>query len=93
MIKPVYYDRILVIAKVLKTNPSLKLRISGNCDVRGNEALNKKLGQKRADAIKQHLIDQYAIDASRITTETKGKEDPAANKLNAMNRRVDFSVE
>ncbi len=93
MIKPVYYDRILVIAKVLKTNPSLKLRISGNCDIRGNEALNKKLGQKRADAIKKHLVEQYAVDASRITTETKGKEDPAANKLNAMNRRVDFSIE
>ena len=93
MIKPVYYDRILVIAKVLKTNPSIKLRIFGNCDTRGNEALNKKLGQKRADAIKQHLVDQYAIDASRIISETKGKEEPAANKLNAMNRRVDFSVE
>ncbi len=92
-IKPVYYDRILVIAKVLKTNPSIKLRITGNCDVRGNESVNRKLGQKRADAIKQHLVDQYAIDASRIITETKGKDDPAANKLNAMNRRVDFSVE
>ncbi len=93
MIKPVYYDRILVIAKVLKANPDIKLRITGNCDVRGNEALNRKLGQKRAEAVKKHLVEQYAIDASRISTETKGKEDPAANKLNAMNRRVDFGVE
>jgi len=93
MIKPVYYDRILVIAKVLKTNPSLKLRVTGNCDIRGNESINRKLGQKRAEAIKKHLVDQYAIDGSRIVTDTKGKEDPAANKLNAMNRRVDFSIE
>ena len=92
-IKSVYNDRLLVIAKVLKTNPSIKIKVIGNCDLKGNAAENNKLGQKRADAIKNQLVKQYGIDASRINTESKGETEPMASTLNAMNRRVDFSVE
>lgn len=92
-IKPAYYDRILVIAKVLKANPDLKVRITGNCDKTGNDTENQRLGQRRADAVKKHLTTQYGIDASRMTTESKGETDPAAIKLNTVNRRVDFTIE
>ena len=91
-IKPVYHDRLLVIAQLLKNNPTLNLTISGNCDITGSESLNTKLGNRRAEAVKQHLIAQYGIDASRMSTETKGELDPMASKLNTMNRRVDFSI-
>jgi len=92
-IKPAYNDRLLVIAKMLKTNPSIKIKISGNCDVKGNANENNRLGQKRAEAVKNQLIKQYGIDALRINTETKGETEPMASTLNAMNRRVDFTVE
>jgi OOP family OmpA-OmpF porin len=92
-IKSIYNDRLLVIAKVLKANPDVKVKISGNCDVRGTATENNKLGQKRADAVKAHLVKVYGIDASRISTDTKGDSDPLAKGINAMNRRVDFSVE
>ncbi len=92
-VKEQYNDRLLVIARVLKANPSLNIHIIGNCDVRGSDNENQKLGQKRAENVKNHLVKQYGIDASRLTTESKGKQDPMASKLNAMNRRVDFSVE
>lgn len=92
-IKPNFNDRILVIAKVLQANPKIKVKITGNCDVRGNETENAKLGQRRADNVKNHLIKQYGIDASRLSTESKGEKEPMATSLNPMNRRVDFSVE
>ncbi len=92
-IKSIYNDRLLVIAKVMKTNPSLKIKVSGNCDIKGAADENNKLGQKRADSVKNHLVKQYGIDASRISTESKGETDPMASKLNAMNRRVDFAIE
>jgi OOP family OmpA-OmpF porin len=92
-IKPIYNDRLLVIAKVMKANANIKLRVSGNTDILGSESNNDKLGLRRAESVKKHLITVYGIDGSRIITETKGEKDPMANKINAMNRRVDFSVE
>lgn len=92
-IKSNYNDRILVIAKVLKANPTLNIKITGNCDSRGGDEENNRLGQRRADNVKDHLVKQYGIDPARITTETLGKKDPMASTLNPMNRRVDFSVE
>lgn len=92
-IKSNFHDRILVIARVLQANPTLKVRITGNCDITGSEDENIRLGQRRADNVKEHLIRNYNIDGSRLITETKGKKEPMANKLNPMNRRVDFSVE
>jgi OmpA-OmpF porin, OOP family len=93
VIKPIYNDRLLVIAKVLKTNPTINVKVSGNCDIKGSTDENNRLGQKRADAVKNHLIKQYGIDAARISTETKGESDPMASSINGMNRRVDFTIE
>ena len=92
-IKQVYKDRILVVARAMKVNPELKIMVTGNTDLTAGEEYNQKLGQKRADAVKDHLVKVYGIDAARLSTESKGEKDPMANTANkTMNRRVDFSV-
>lgn len=85
-------DRILVVARMLKANPDVKIVIVGNTDIVGGEKSNMNLGQKRAESAKNHLVKYYGIDASRISTESKGKSDPVADKMNSMNRRVDFKM-
>lgn len=95
-IKSIYYDRILTVARALKANPDIKLKIVGCADKFGNDSINIKLGLKRAEATKQHLVTIYGIDPARITTETKGKTDPLAastSATNYLNRRVDFIIE
>lgn len=88
-----YQDRLLLVARVLKANPALKIKVIGNCDIIGSVDENIKLGQRRADNVKNHLVKQYGIDPARISSETKGKGEPMASNLNNMNRRVDFVVE
>jgi len=85
-------DRMVVIARMMKANPDIKIVITGNADVSGSEKANLALGQKRADAAKNHLVKHYGIDAARITTESKGEQDPLATKMNSMNRRVDIRI-
>jgi OOP family OmpA-OmpF porin len=80
------------VAMMLKSNPDIKLNVTGNCDKTGSEKFNTELGQKRADAVKDSLIKQYGIDGGRLTTATKGESDLLNNKTNSVNRRVDFSV-
>jgi OOP family OmpA-OmpF porin len=91
-VKSIYNDRIFVIAKMMKTNPSIKITITGNCDVTGSDNENQRLGSRRAENVKDILVKNFGIDGSRITTETKGSADPIAVRLNSMNRRVDFTV-
>jgi len=91
-VKSVYNDRIFVIAKMMKTNPSVNITITGNCDATGSDNENQRLGARRAENVKEILVRSFGIEGSRITTETKGSKDPVAVKLNSINRRVDFSV-
>lgn len=87
-------DRLLIVARVLKKNDKLKLTIIGNTDNTAGEEYNDKLGLKRADSVKDHLVKVYGIDAARLTTESRGEKEQMASGtgVRSMNRRVDFEV-
>ena len=81
--------------KLLKDNPNLTVELSGNTDSRGTDEYNKKLGERRADSVRQYLTSK-GIAASRLKTVSFGEIKPAAdNKTEqgrAQNRRVDIRV-
>lgn len=92
VIKPAYHDRLNTVARVLIKNPNIKLNVVGNCDADASEQYNEKLGLKRAEAAKAHLVKVYGIDASRLTVTSLGKKEQLAKGNKRMNRRVDFEV-
>ncbi len=55
--------------------PQVLVRIEGNCDERGTREYNFALGARRADAVREFLID-HGVNAGRITTISYGKERP-----------------
>ena len=59
----------------LRDNPGARILISGNCDERGTREYNLALGARRAQAARAFLISN-GVDASRITTQSNGKERP-----------------
>lgn len=61
----------------LKNNPETDILITGNCDVRGSEAYNEKLGRKRGEVVKQFMLDQ-GIPSKRIRIVSRGKLDAVA---------------
>jgi peptidoglycan-associated lipoprotein len=81
--------------RILNANPSLRIRISGHCDERGNDEYNIVLGRRRAEAAKRYLTDR-GIDASRIETTSFGRERPAVQGSGeeawAKNRRDEFEI-
>jgi outer membrane protein OmpA-like peptidoglycan-associated protein len=85
-------DRLLIVARMLKNNESLKLKIVGNTDATAGEEYNQKLGMKRAESVKDHLVKIYGIDAARLTTESRGEKEQFAKDIRSMNRRVDFEI-
>ena len=60
---------------LLRKNPSARIRITGNCDERGSDEYNLALGNRRAIAARQYLVDR-GIDPSRIETTSVGEERP-----------------
>ncbi len=93
-IKPSSYGTIKEIAQVLKDNGTLKIKIIGHTDADGEEAANLDLSKRRSISVKNELVDNFNIDATRIVTDGKGESQPIApndNALNkAKNRRVEF---
>ena len=83
------------IAKWLKENPSDKIQIAGNCDERGTEEYNLSLGQRRAAAARNYLI-QLGVDGARIATVSYGEGKPADAGHNedawTKNRRDEFGL-
>lgn len=61
----------------LKKNPEAAILITGNCDIRGSEAYNEKLGKKRGEAVKEYMLGQE-IPESRIKIVSRGKLDAVA---------------
>jgi peptidoglycan-associated lipoprotein len=82
-------------AQYLRSNPLLHIQIEGHCDIQGTPEYNYALGQRRAEAARNHLITE-GIDSSRIHTISYGSERPAVEGSDdlayAKNRRAEFLV-
>lgn len=85
------YIAIANIALYLQEHTDAKVALLGYADKRGSDSFNMKLSNKRTAAVQKVLVDQFGIDASRISTESKG-ESKLLSKLDRVNRRVDFAV-
>lgn len=80
------------ITGILKEYPHAKFSIEGHTDSDGSDALNQKLSEERAAAVKNYLIEK-GIDASRLESKGFGESKPIdTNKTakgKANNRRVE----
>lgn len=85
-------ERIASVAEMLKGDPNLKFTLIGHADKTGGPEYNKKLSERRAQAVKDKLINSYGIDASRLFTEGKGILEPLSIDILSVNRRVDFVI-
>ncbi len=89
------YPVLQSIVSILKEYPDAKFTIEGHTDSTGSKALNQKLSEERADAVKNFLIEN-GIDASRLSSAGYGPDRPidtnntAAGRAN--NRRVEINL-
>src|SRR3982751_5850213 len=64
--------------------------VAGHTDAAGGEGYNQDLSERRADAIKRHLVEKYSISATDLVTVGCGKrklKDPS-QPMAEVNRRV-----
>ena len=82
-------------ADYLHTNPDIMITIEGHCDDRGTDAYNTALGERRAESVKNFLVD-LGIDTNRLNTVSYGEKQPIAMGHNeaswTKNRRAQFLI-
>ncbi len=82
------------VAGVLSENPDLKIKIIGHTDADGKQEANLVLSKKRAESVRNVLVNDYKIKASQIETDGKGSTLPVSEDSNeagkTKNRRVEF---
>jgi OmpA-OmpF porin, OOP family len=76
-IRPESTPTLKEIGEMLRQHPSLRLRIEGHTDNVGQATANQALSEKRAAAVRQHLVSSYGIDGDRLQAVGKGQEEPA----------------
>ena len=72
-IKPESSGALRNIAGVLKENSEVKVKIVGHTDSDGDDKANMALSEKRATAVKAHLVNEYGIAESNLSAEGKGE--------------------
>ncbi len=72
------------------------LQVEGNTDSRGGAQTNLSLSQKRAEAVKKYLVQNFQIPEERFVAVGKGASNPVASNTTedgrALNRRTDIKV-
>lgn len=84
------------IAAILKVFPDAKVKIGGYTDKTGDEAINKKLSQDRANTVKAFLTEQglgnQVVDAEGYGSQFATVDATASDTDRAKDRRVAVSV-
>jgi len=82
------------VAKLLKSDPALRLEIAGHTDNTGASDHNRKLSAGRAAAVVNSLVANYGIEAGRLQPQGYADSKPVASNETdqgrAKNRRVEL---
>ena len=94
-IRPEAFARLDAQAQWLQRYPQVTIRIEGNADERGTREYNLALAARRAESVRNYLVDR-GIPAGRIDTISYGKERPIAEGSNeaawARNRNAHTAI-
>ncbi len=93
-IKGESYKTLADIGALLTENPALRLSIEGHTDADGADDYNLNLSQKRSESVRIYLINNFAVDGSRLESKGWGESKPidvnTTPEGKANNRRVEL---
>lgn len=91
-VNPVYHGKLAAVSKFMQDHRSYHATIEGHTDSMGDANYNLQLSQKRADAVKDTMVNQYGAEAARIMTQGFGETRPIATNATAEGRKKNRRV-
>lgn len=92
-IRPESTPTLEQIGAMLKDHPELRLSIEGHTDAQGETSYNLDLSKRRADAVRDFLVDKLGVDAGRLETAGYGEDRPVADNTTPEGRQQNRRVE
>lgn len=86
------YDALDDLLAAMRTNPDMKVEIAGHTDDRGSASYNKDLSQRRAETVKNYLLEK-GIREKRVRAKGYGESDPVASNDTEQGRQKNRRVE
>ena len=88
---------MMKLAFLIQTNPDAQYVIEGHTDSFGGEDFNRELSRKRANAVRQWLVEKLRINIGNVQIAGMGKGRPLVSvdgtaEEQALNRRVEIVV-
>lgn len=97
VVKPESYGDIKNLADFMSQFPQTTTVVEGHTDSVGSDAYNQGLSERRANAVRDVLVNQYGIGGERVNAVGYGESRPVADNATAdgraINRRVEAEVE
>jgi outer membrane protein OmpA-like peptidoglycan-associated protein len=94
-VKPGLINELDRIARIMVKYPQTSIMVEGFTDSTGSESYNQRLSERRAESVKNLLV-QQGVQADRINTVGYGESRPVATNATPegrqMNRRVEIRI-
>lgn len=78
---------------VLRSNPTVRVRIDGHTDSDGSADYNQSLSERRATAVREYFVEEGGLDRDRFEVKGFGESSPAVPNSGAENKRRNRRVE
>lgn len=92
-VRPEHFSLLTKLQRVLREFPAARVTIEGHTDARGDEDANRALSQRRAIAVREHLLANMPISSARIAAVGYGEARPIASNDNAEGREKNRRIE
>jgi outer membrane protein OmpA-like peptidoglycan-associated protein len=87
------YGTLVKLGELIRLYDNRQVLIIGHTDADGNDAYNKELSERRAQLVKQILVENFNLAADRFSTAGVGETRPIASNATPQGRRANRRVE
>jgi len=91
------YSDIKNLADFMQQYPQTSTVVEGHTDSVGTDQYNQRLSERRAEAVREVLVNQYGVESQRVDSVGYGESRPVADNSTEegrqINRRVEAEVE
>lgn len=97
VISRAFDEEIARAAAVIRDNSAVRATVEGHTDAQGSDAYNQWLSERRANAVRELLINEHGVSAEQVVAVGRGESAPVAGNDSeegrAANRRVEIVMD
>ena len=87
------FSDIKNLADFMQQYPQTSTRVEGHTDSVGTDQYNQRLSERRAQAVREVLVNQYGVESQRVDSAGYGESRPVADNSTEQGRQINRRVE